>query len=284
MMFGTPRQLSVSPSWQLAGPQGDKGSRRGTIRAVGVSGVIACCLVAASLAAAVDKPADAPGTMPDKGPAAGARQASNLYIEIRLNKPAKLAALKPGDIIEGALSRDVYSGNHQIFASGSTARLTVAKMERRRKEPDARWPALIRLFMARHEDYPSFQSATVSLSNGAEVPLQVSLVSASYRTELRASAKSQRKTAQQRLATAARRNPEEASEAVAEPRATSAEDNVRGTRSARKARSTGQTMVLAATGVNPRQMGAPQPTESPSTAASPSGRGGSLSLPEPAHN
>ncbi len=176
MMFGTPRQPSVSPSWQLAGPQGDKGSRRGTIRAVGLSGVIASCLVAASLAAAVDKPADAPGTMPDKGPAAGARQASNLYIEIRLNKPVKLGALKPGDIVEGTLSRDVYSGNHQIFASGSTARLTVAKMERRRKEPDPRWPALIRLFMARHEDYPSFQSATVSLSNGAEVPLQVSLV------------------------------------------------------------------------------------------------------------
>src|ERR1051326_3090354 len=106
---------------------------------------------------------------------------SSLYVELVLSKPAKLAALKTGDVVEGRLSRDVYCGDAKLFPSGSAIRLTVDKLERRRKESNDHWPGVFKLFMPRHENYPTFQAATVLAPDGVEVPLQVSLISASSR-------------------------------------------------------------------------------------------------------
>ncbi len=88
----------------------------------------------------------------------------------------KISALKPGDVIEGKLAQDVYSGDRELFAAGSQVRLTVDKLGRRRRVPNDYWPWVIKVFTPRHENYPTFQSATVSLPDGREVPLRVSLI------------------------------------------------------------------------------------------------------------
>jgi type IV secretion system protein VirB10 len=107
---------------------------------------------------------------------AGASDAS-LYVKIQLNGPLKVSALKPGDVVEGKLSRDVYSGDRQLFASGSRVRLTVDKLERRRRVPNDHWPWVVNLFTPRHENYPSFRSASVLMPDGREIALEVSLIS-----------------------------------------------------------------------------------------------------------
>lgn len=102
---------------------------------------------------------------------------ASLYVKVQLNSPLKVSALKPGDVVEGKLSRDVYSGDRELFATGSRVRLTVDKLERRRRVPNDHWPWVVNLFTPRHENYPTFRSASVSLPDGREIPLQVSLIS-----------------------------------------------------------------------------------------------------------
>jgi hypothetical protein len=103
--------------------------------------------------------------------------AADLYVKIQLDRPLKVSALKPADVVEGRLSRDVYSGDRELFAAGSRARLTVDKLERRRRMPNDHWPWVVSFLTPRHENYPSFRSASVSLPDGREIPLQVSLIS-----------------------------------------------------------------------------------------------------------
>lgn len=55
---------------------------------------------------------------------------SGLYIKVRLSNPVKLSKLKPGDVVEGRLSSDVYSADHKLFPSGSAVRLTVDHLEK----------------------------------------------------------------------------------------------------------------------------------------------------------
>jgi hypothetical protein len=102
---------------------------------------------------------------------------ASLYVKIQLSGPLKLSALKPGDVVEGKLSRDVYSGDRDLFAAGNCVRLTVDKLERRRRVPNDHWPWVVNFFTPRHQSYPTFQSASVSLPDGREVPLEVSLIS-----------------------------------------------------------------------------------------------------------
>jgi hypothetical protein len=101
---------------------------------------------------------------------------ASLYVKIQLDGPLKVSALRPGNLVEGKLARDVYSGDRELFAAGSRVRLTVDKLERRRRVPNDHWPWVVSLFTPRHENYPTFQSASVSLPNGREIPLQVSLI------------------------------------------------------------------------------------------------------------
>ena len=102
---------------------------------------------------------------------------SSLFIKIQLNSRLKISRLKPGDVVEGTLSRDVYSGDHEVFAAGSRARLAVDKLERRKRTPNDHWPWVVNVFTPRHENYPTFRSASVSLPDGREIPLAVSLIS-----------------------------------------------------------------------------------------------------------
>jgi len=128
-------------------------------------------------------PNDAQGK-PGAAPANSSPSEPTHYIELQLDDRTRLSALKPGDGLTGHLSRDVYSGDREIFPSGTMVHLTVGKLERRKREPNDHWPGIVTLFTPRHENYPTFDSATVSSPEGKEIPLRVSLVSIINKSEL----------------------------------------------------------------------------------------------------
>jgi hypothetical protein len=137
---------------------------------------------------------------------------STVYVKVRLANSVKVSALKPGDVVEGKLAQDVYSGDRELFPADSRVRLTVDKLGRRQRVPNDHWPWVIKVFTPRHENYPTFQSATVSLPDGKEVPLRVSLIFINRETEVRA----QTKKAQHPAANPANQ-PGDAGAAQAEP-------------------------------------------------------------------
>ena len=114
---------------------------------------------------------------------------SNLYVKVRLDSNMKASALKPGDVVQGNLSQDVYSRDKQLFPAGSRVHLVVDKLEQRRRKPNDHWPWVVNVFTPRHEKYPTFQSAHVSAADGTEVPLRVSLLSIGEAVEVRARSK-----------------------------------------------------------------------------------------------
>lgn len=124
-------------------------------------------------------------TQPDAAAPAG------LYVEVRLAKPLKTKVLKPGDIVQGTLARDVYQGDRRLFPSGRTIRLTVDHLEKRKRDNNDRWPGVIALFSPRHTNYPAFRSASVLLPGGG-VPLKVSLISITHPVEVHSSGKVKR--------------------------------------------------------------------------------------------
>jgi len=114
-----------------------------------------------------------------------------LYVKVQLDRATKLSSLKPGDAAEGTLARDVYLGNHKVFAAGNHVRLTVDHLEHRRRPANDHWPWVVKFFVPRHENYPSFRGALVSAPDGTETPLQVSLISSSPRIEVHQQVKKQ---------------------------------------------------------------------------------------------
>jgi len=113
---------------------------------------------------------------------------ASLYLKVQLHNPLKLSKLKPGDLVEGNLARDVYSSDRELFPAGSHVRMAVDHMEKRRRTPNDHWPWVVKAFTPRHEQYPVFKTATVSA--GSHVSgLQVSLISISRKREVHAQAK-----------------------------------------------------------------------------------------------
>ncbi len=117
---------------------------------------------------------------------------SSVYVKVQLPNSVKVSALKTGDGIEGMLSQDVYSGNHELFPAGCQVHLTVDKLGRRRRVPNDHWPWVVKAFTPRHENYPTFQSASVTLPDGRQVPLRVSLIFINRETEIRARARTKK--------------------------------------------------------------------------------------------
>ena len=142
----------------------------------------ASLLAGAAFCAAADEPSNTAPTP---------NLASGLYLKVRLSAPAKISKLKPGETVQGVLSRDVYSADHKLLAAGSAVRLTVDHLEKRRRTPNDHWPWVIKVLTPRHENYPVFKTATVAQAEG-ETPLQVSLISVSRRREVHAKAKAQK--------------------------------------------------------------------------------------------
>jgi hypothetical protein len=116
----------------------------------------------------------------------------SLYLKLKLAQPIKISALKPGDVLDGKLTQDVFSGDRKVFAAGSPVRLTVDKLERRRRTPNDHWPWLVKVFTPRHESYPTFKSAVGVGADGTEIPLNVSLVAIGREVEVRSQTKAKR--------------------------------------------------------------------------------------------
>jgi len=108
----------------------------------------------------------------------------NLYVKVQLDRSVKPSALRPGDLVEGKLSRSVYSQDRELFPAGSRVRLTVDRLERRRRAPNDHWPWMVKAFTPRHQNYPTFQSGQVLLASGEEVPLRLSLLSISQQVQV----------------------------------------------------------------------------------------------------
>lgn len=121
-------------------------------------------------------------------PSAAPASPAGLYIKVLLGNSVKMSKLKPGDVVQGRLSRDVYSADRRMFAAGSRVRLTVDHLEKRRRAPNDHWPWVIQVFTPRHENYPVFKTARVAQGEG-ETSLDVSLISVSRMREVHAQAK-----------------------------------------------------------------------------------------------
>jgi type IV secretion system protein VirB10 len=141
---------------------------------------LALCAAASAQSPQAQKPAD---------PQLDLAMQSSLYVKIQLESTVKVSALKPGNMIEGKLAQDIYSGDRELFPAGSRIRLTVDKLGRRRRVPNDHWPWVVKAFTPRHENYPLFQSAAVIFPDGKEVPLHVSLISINRETQIRARSK-----------------------------------------------------------------------------------------------
>lgn len=101
-----------------------------------------------------------------------------LYVKVQLDNSVKLSSLKPGSVVEGNLTRDVYSPDRKLFRAGSHVRLTVDQLQRKRRTPNNRWPWVVQMFTPRHENFPLFHEASVSDLDGSQSLLSVSLLSA----------------------------------------------------------------------------------------------------------
>jgi hypothetical protein len=99
-----------------------------------------------------------------------------------------MSKLKPGDVVDGSLSTDVYATDRKLFASGSSIRLTVDHLEKRKRTPNDHWPWVVQAFTPRKENYPVFKAATVA-QDTVESSLQVSLISVSRMREVHATAR-----------------------------------------------------------------------------------------------
>ncbi|MGA8431697.1 MAG: hypothetical protein WB729_17870 [Candidatus Sulfotelmatobacter sp.] len=131
-------------------------------------------LMASMVCSASDQPASS---------AASLAASSGLYLKAQPNGPIKFTKLKPGDIVEGKLTRDVYSGDRELFPAGSSVRFTVDSLEKRRRIPNDHWPGVIKLFTPRHEKFPVFKTATVS-GAGGQSALRVSLITVNRQREV----------------------------------------------------------------------------------------------------
>lgn len=113
---------------------------------------------------------------------------AKLYLKVQLDRSVKFSRLNPGDVLQGKVAEDVYSADQEVFAAGSTARLTVDHLAKRRRVPNDHWPWVIKAFSPRHEKYPVFSSATISTGSTESVPLQVSMISVMRMKDVHANA------------------------------------------------------------------------------------------------
>ncbi|HLZ43252.1 MAG TPA: hypothetical protein VKQ11_19955 [Candidatus Sulfotelmatobacter sp.] len=136
---------------------------------------------------------------------------SGLYLKVQLGRPIKFSKLKPGEIVEGTLSRDVYSADRKLFSAGSSVRLRVDHLEKRKRAPNDHWPWVVKAFAPRHENYPVFREATVA-QGITEKALNVSVISMGRMRDVYAASKKNKSSGSghnlmESGATSARKNP-----------------------------------------------------------------------------
>jgi hypothetical protein len=112
-----------------------------------------------------------------------------LYLKVQLKGPLKTKGLKGGDNVEGTLFQAVYSGAQEVMPAGCPVLLTVDHLEKRRRVKNDHWPWVVQAFTPRHENYPVFRSASVTLPDGKELPLEVSFLSIANERQVQARAR-----------------------------------------------------------------------------------------------
>jgi hypothetical protein len=220
-----------------------------------VLGVCALCL-----------PATLPGQTVGQEPAAdnaASALALPLYLKVQLDPKVELSHLKPGDVVEGRLSRGVYRGTQELFPAGTLAHLTVDKLQRRRRSPNDHWPWAVKVFMPRHETYPAFRSASVQFPDGSTARLRVSVISTAHEVEVHST------TAKGKKSPRVAQGGDAADAPVAQAQAHPAKD-------ATRRRSSGRTLALQAAFINQAEQVAAQPGED---TPSPSVKTSSVTLP-----
>ncbi len=115
---------------------------------------------------------------------APAHDAFPLFMKVQLDGSVKLSSLKAGKSVQGTLTRDVFSPDNKVFVSGSHIQLQVSRIERKRKTPSEKWPWVAKIFMPRHENFPVFNDAAVSMPDGSKSAIQASLLSSNRRKEV----------------------------------------------------------------------------------------------------
>ena len=109
---------------------------------------------------------------------------SPVYLKVQIEKPLHLSSLKPGDVVEGRVERDAYSERGEEFASGSTARLAVDHVEKRKRENNGRWPWVVGMFTPHLQRFPVFTEARIVGPDDIVRTLSVSLVTSGRKTEI----------------------------------------------------------------------------------------------------
>lgn len=107
-----------------------------------------------------------------------------LFVKVQLGSSVKLSSLKAGESVDGNLTGDVYSLENRVFAAGSHIRLTVSRVERKRKIPSERWPWIAKIFLPRHENFPVFNEVAISMPDGTKSAIQASLLSSNPMKEV----------------------------------------------------------------------------------------------------
>jgi len=118
----------------------------------------------------------------------GTPKEAGLYMKVQLPGSLKMSKLKPGQMVEGSLARDVYSADRRLFSSGSHVLLSVDHMEKRKRTPNDHRPWVVNAFTPRQERYPVFKQAIVQ-QDGLQNSLSVSLLFVDRMHEVHARAK-----------------------------------------------------------------------------------------------
>jgi hypothetical protein len=148
------------------------------------SGVLGGALILVCLLAGPQRPFAAEHRFAGTSEMMKSTSLATLYLEVQLGAKRKMSSLKRGDVVEGTLTRDVYSGDHKILPAGSRVRLTVSGLERRRRERSNYWPWIVKIFSPAHQNYPTFEWARVVLPGSTEIPLRVAVVSMNETTRV----------------------------------------------------------------------------------------------------
>jgi hypothetical protein len=122
------------------------------------------------------------------GLSAGTPNEAGLYMKVEVPRSLNMSKLKPGQMVDGSLARDVYSADRKLFSSGSHVLLSVDHMEKRKRTPNDHWPWVVNAFTPRQENYPVFKQAIVQ-QDGLESSLSVSLLLINRMHEVHARAK-----------------------------------------------------------------------------------------------
>jgi hypothetical protein len=149
---------------------------------------VAALLATAGICSAADQKMSQKADQKSDAAATAPSADSSLYLKVQLADRIKLSKLKPGDVVEGSLARDVYSADRELFRARSQVRLTVDHLEKRRRPRNDHWPWVINIFTPRHESYPAFKTATIA-GTASDTSLQVSMISVSRRREVHAQSK-----------------------------------------------------------------------------------------------